>query len=87
MNREPARGRRPRQVSHEKLAVSLPRNLAQAARAEVQAGQAPSLSALIAAALAEKLERDRLQEVLDEIFCEQSMTEEERAWADRLLEG
>ena len=49
--------------------------------------RAPSLSAYIARALAEKLEGDRLQEVLDEIFREQPMTDEERAWADRLLTG
>jgi hypothetical protein len=69
----------------EKLAITLPRELAEAVRSEARATSAPSLSAYIAQALAEKLEGDRLQEVLDDIFRDQPMTDEERAWADRLL--
>jgi hypothetical protein len=57
------------------------------ARREAEASQSRSLSAFIARALEEKLERDELQHVLDEIFAEQPMTDEERAWADQYLLG
>jgi len=69
----------------EKLAITLPSDLAQAARAEVKVRHARSLSAFIAQAVEEKLEKDDLDRVLDEIFAEQPMTEEERAWAYGLL--
>ncbi len=78
---------RSRGRTHVKLAVSLPVQLAQAAREGAEAIGSPSLSAFIASAVQEKLERDRLQEVLDEIFREQPMTDEERHWADRVLHG
>ena len=68
---------------YEKVAITLPSHLLQAARAE--AVRAPSLSAFIAEAVEEKLERDGLQQILDEIFAEHPMTDEERAWADRYL--
>jgi hypothetical protein len=75
-------------VTREKLAITLPKPLAAAARDEVKARRAPSMSALIAQALAEKLERDRLQEVLDEMDAEYGpLTPEELAWADRLILG
>ncbi len=73
--------------THVKLAVSLPEQLVQAARAEAAVIGSPSLSAFIASAVQEKLERDRLEDVLDEIFREQPMTDEEREWADRVLRG
>ncbi|MGH2460301.1 MAG: hypothetical protein ACRDIY_15705 [Chloroflexota bacterium] len=47
----------------------------------------PSLSAFIAKAVEEKLATDELQQVLDEIFAEQPMTDEERTWADLHLLG
>ncbi len=81
----PKKAAESRDPAYEKLAISLPRPLAQAAREEVRAGRAPSLSALVAEALAEKLEQDRLQEALDEVFHEEPMTDEEREWADKLL--
>jgi len=79
--------RRSRRRTFVKLAVTLPEQLAQAAREEAEAVGSPSLSAFIARAVEEKLERDRLQEALDEIFREQPMTDEEREWADRILLG
>ncbi len=53
----------------------------------MRARQAPSVSAFISQAVEEKIERDRLQEALDEVWREAPMTEEERAWADRILLG
>ncbi|HZQ98402.1 MAG TPA: hypothetical protein VFC93_06265 [Chloroflexota bacterium] len=68
-----------------KVTVSVPRELIAEAEARVRSGGAPSLSALVAAALAEKLERDDLQAILDEIFRDHPMTDEERDAADRAL--
>jgi hypothetical protein len=41
--------------------------------------------ATIAQAVKEKLEKDELDHVLDEVFGDRPMTEEERAWAYGLL--
>jgi Arc/MetJ-type ribon-helix-helix transcriptional regulator len=68
-----------------KVTVSVPHELITDAEARVRSGGAPSLSALVTAALAEKLERDELQAILDEIFRDQPMTDEERDTADRAL--
>lgn len=46
---------------------------------------APSLSASIAEILSDSVERQTLDEILDEIFQVNPLTEEERAWADRVL--
>lgn len=77
----------PEESGYEKLAVTMPRQTVGRARARVKAGDAKSLSAFVSQAVEEKLERDRLQDVLDEIFGEQPMTDEEREWADRLILG
>ncbi|MFZ5470350.1 MAG: ribbon-helix-helix domain-containing protein [Myxococcota bacterium] len=70
-----------------KLAVSVPADLVEAVESEVRAQHFPSVSAFVSDAVEEKLERDRLQEVLDEVWRERSMTKKERAWADRILQG
>jgi hypothetical protein len=74
-----------RPSAYEKLAITLPRGLADSARAEAKATGAGSFSAFIATAVEEKLERDRLREALDEVFRDEPMTEAEREWADKLL--
>jgi len=73
--------------SYRKLAVSVPAELVQAVEAEVRARHAPSVSAFISTAVEEKLERDHLQDLLDEVWRERPMTDKERAWADRLLQA
>jgi Arc/MetJ-type ribon-helix-helix transcriptional regulator len=73
--------------SYRKLAVSVPTELVEAVEEEVRARHAPSVSAFISDALEQKLERDRLQEALDEVWREKPMTERERAWADKILQG
>ncbi len=73
--------------SYRKLAVSVPTELVEAVVEEVRARRAPSVSAFISEALEQKLERDRLQEVLDEVWLEKPMTKRERAWADKILLG
>jgi metal-responsive CopG/Arc/MetJ family transcriptional regulator len=73
--------------SYRKLAVSVPAELVEAVEEEVRARHAPSVSAFISDALEQKLERDRLQEALDEVWREKPMTRRERAWADKILQG
>ena len=81
-NSRPARSRRA------KVAVTLPNPLLARARERVRTRAVPSLSALVTQALEEKLERDRLQEVLDQMAAEYGpLTPEQLAWADHLLEG
>ncbi|MGH8906026.1 MAG: toxin-antitoxin system antitoxin subunit [Egibacteraceae bacterium] len=70
----------------EKIAVSIPQELVGAARAEVVAGRAASLSAYVTQALAEKTQRDRLVEALDEMDRELGPpSAEDEAWAQRVL--
>ena len=74
-------------TTYRKLAISVPSVLAQAVVGEVRARRAPSVSAFVSKAVEEKLERDRLQEALDEVWRDKPMTEKERQWADSLLRG
>jgi Arc/MetJ-type ribon-helix-helix transcriptional regulator len=74
-----------RAVSYQKRAVSLPKALARAVDAQVRAKNATSFSAFVADALGEKLERNGLQALLDEVWAKEPMTDEERAWADKIL--
>ncbi len=65
-----------------KLAISLPHELAEATRAAAHARRSPSLSAFIAETIEEKIDRARLEEVMDEIFGDKRLTDEERACMD-----
>lgn len=87
-NRQGAGAKRRRSTSsYRKLVVSVPRELVEAVEEEVRAHRAPSVSAFISDALEEKIERDRLQEALEEAWREKPMTARERAWADEILRG
>lgn len=77
--------RRPVVSNYRKVAVSVPRQTIEAVEREVRARQATSVSAFVAQALDEKLERDSLQEALDEVWAKRPMTKKERAWADKIL--
>jgi len=46
-----------------------------------------SFSAYVAQAIRRDLESRKFEELLDEMFREQPMTEEERGWAQRALYG
>jgi Arc/MetJ-type ribon-helix-helix transcriptional regulator len=50
-----------------KIAVSLPDELVEAARAAVRDGRAPSVSAYVADAMADKARRTSLGELLDDL--------------------
>ena len=54
----------------EKIAVSVPRQLAAQARRAVQQGRATSVSAYVASALDEKAKLDDLAALLDEMLAE-----------------
>ena len=69
-----------------KIAVSLPDELVEQARAAVASGRAASVSAYVAEAMREKAKRRTLDDWLDEQEAEFGpITEEELAWADKAL--
>jgi Arc/MetJ-type ribon-helix-helix transcriptional regulator len=70
-----------------KIAISLPDELVERARQAVQSGEAPSVSAYVAQAMAERAHREDLATVLSEMLAESGgpMTKAERTAADRLL--
>ena len=74
-------------MTSEKIAISLPRGIAQRARQAVREGRAPSVSAYVAHALEEKAKLDELATLLDEMLAESGgpLTPAEREEADRSL--
>ena len=72
-----------------KIAVSLPNELVEHARREVREGRARSVSAYVADAIAERSERESLEDLLDEMLAASGgpMTDAERARADERLYG
>jgi Arc/MetJ-type ribon-helix-helix transcriptional regulator len=72
---------------YQKIAVSLPSRAADSARRAVQRGDAPSVSAYIAAAIEEKAKLDDLATLLDEMLAASGgpLTATERRAADREL--
>jgi len=69
-----------------KVAVSIPADVLAAAQAHVAAGAAPSLSAYVSSALAEKLEGDEFIRLLDAMDAELGPPGPEAdAWAKRVL--
>lgn len=80
--------RQPKQSSEfEKVGITMPRNVVSIAREKVRSGKARSFSALVSEAVAEKLERDQLQEVLDQMDAEYGPVSPERLeWADEVID-
>jgi len=70
-----------------KIAVSLPSDLVEGVRRAVAAGRAPSVSAYVAAALADRVRRDDLDVLLDEMLAETGgpLTDAEIRAADEAL--
>jgi Arc/MetJ-type ribon-helix-helix transcriptional regulator len=68
-----------------KIAVTLPTELVEAARAAVRAGRATSVSAYVAQAMAERAKLDDLDGLLSQLLAETGgpMTDTERAVIDR----
>jgi hypothetical protein len=71
----------------ERHAISLPPGLASAAREEMRARGITSFSAYVAEAIRRDLDSRKFEDLLDETFNEQPMTEEERERALRNLYG
>jgi Arc/MetJ-type ribon-helix-helix transcriptional regulator len=71
----------------EKIAISLPKAVAQQARRAVRQGRAASVSAYVASALEEKAKLDDLATLLAEMLAESGgpLTAAERRAADRAL--
>jgi Arc/MetJ-type ribon-helix-helix transcriptional regulator len=74
-------------TSTTKIAVSLPKAVAERARRAVQKGYAASVSAYVASALEEKVKLDELSTLLDEMLAESGgpLTLAERRAADLAL--
>ncbi len=74
-------------TSTQKIAVSLPKHIADGARRAVRSGRAKSVSAYVADALEEKVKLDDLSQLLDEMLAESGgpLTAAERRAADRAL--
>ena len=74
-------------TSSAKIAVSLPRALAERARQAVRQGRAASVSAYVASALEEKAKLDELATLLEEMLAETGgpLSAAERRAADRAL--
>lgn len=70
-----------------KIAISLPRQIAERARRAVHRGHAPSVSAYVLSALEEKVKLDDLAGLLAEMLSESGgpLTAAERREADRAL--
>jgi len=70
-----------------KIAVSIPKGLAERARRAVRQGRAASVSAYVASALQEKTTLDELSALLDEMLAETGgpLSAAERRAADREL--
>ncbi len=69
-----------------RLTVTVDQETADAAEAAVAAGRAASVSAWVAAAMAERARRENLVDVLAEIRAELGpATDEESAWARSVL--
>ncbi|TAK34134.1 MAG: hypothetical protein EPO21_10655 [Chloroflexota bacterium] len=79
---------RTRTPAYDKLAITLPHELAQEVRREAEARHAPSLSAYFAEKMAEAVEKDRLLEILDEMDAKYGPPDPEAtAWAKEVLHG
>lgn len=68
-----------------KIAVSLPDEQVEAARAAVAEGRAPSVSAYVSEALARRSAEDELLELLDDDETREAATQLHRTWARRAL--
>ncbi len=74
-------------MTAEKIAISLPKPLAERARRAVRQGRAPSVSAYVARAIEERVKLDDLSALLEEMLAETGgpLTAAERREADRAL--
>lgn len=74
-----------RRTRYEKIAVSLPSDLVEAIREQIQVRGIPSFSAYVAEAARKELESNEFEDALAELFAEKPMTADEAEWARRAL--
>lgn len=73
-------------MTREKIAITLPEEQVAAARQAVTEGRAASVSAYISQALARRSAEEEMAEMIAEIYAKAGEpTEEDRAWARRVL--
>lgn len=82
---KPPKKRAPRQRTTERISFSMPIGTAARMREAAKAKGAPSLSAYLLQVVETDLQAQSFDQILDEVFRKQPMTEEERAWADEIL--
>jgi hypothetical protein len=71
-----------------KVALSIPAELLEQAKAEVAAGRAKNLSVFVSEALDQRLRRDELSIILDAMDAEHGPpSKAAKAWARRVLES
>jgi hypothetical protein len=69
-----------------KVALTIPADVLEAAKKEVKAGHAKSLSAFVSDAVDEKLRRDELSDVLDQMDAKLGPpSKSDRVWAKKVL--
>lgn len=69
-----------------KVAVTIPADVLKLAREQIKAGRAKSLSSLVSEAVGEKVRRDQLLEILDEMDARSGKPNKEaERWAKRVL--
>jgi hypothetical protein len=69
-----------------KVAITIPSDVLKLAKKEVEAGRAKSLSTFVSEAVAERLQRDELNDLLDSMDAEHGAPDKAaRAWARRVL--
>ena len=76
-------------TSKRKIAVSLPADLVDAVNDAVRGGRAPNVSAYVSDALSDKVLRDDLTAMLDDMLARTGgpLSAAERRQADRILRG
>jgi Arc/MetJ-type ribon-helix-helix transcriptional regulator len=69
-----------------KIAVTVPEDVLRLAKKHVKAGKSKSLSAFVGEAMEERLARDQLSEILDQMDLEHGQpSKKAEAWAKRVL--
>lgn len=69
-----------------KVAISIPARVLRQAKQQVRSGHATSLSALVTEAVADKVRRNELAEILDQMDAEFGQpSKTAQAWAKRVL--
>ncbi len=75
-----------RRRTHDRMTISLPLDVGARLRADARTAGASSLSAYVTEALEQRTKKQTFRDLLDEMFRDNPMTDEEREWADAILD-